>query len=179
MKWSGRGELKAACNLLELARMNAGPDDVSAALLIGASYETAMNTILESDRSRRLDLRFDKIYTRVHFAPLDSNGARLIKMLTLPDRNEKLLDALFEPSERSHNRGSMEYDAVVNGRRILSHLDGDIARLIRFREALNARAEPAEVLCYPWQTRFLRDWLGNAAGFREPEMDAIEAALGL
>ena len=96
-------------------------------------------------------------------------------MLILPDWNEKLLTALFDPTQRSYNRGSMEYDAVVDGRKILSHLDGDIARLIRFREALNSNHDPADVLCYPWQTEFLRAYLGKRAGIRELEMEAVEA----
>jgi hypothetical protein len=166
---------------MELARMNAGLDDISAALLFGASYDTAMITVLESDKSARPDMRFDRIYARVHFVPLDSYGIRLIKMLTLPDWNEKLLSALFAPEERSYDKGFMEYDAVVDGKIILSHLDGDIARLIRFREALNSRGEPAnppaEVLCFPWQTGFLRDHLGNLAGLRELEMERVENAL--
>ena len=35
MKWSGQGEIKASGNLLELARMNAGLSEISAALLLG------------------------------------------------------------------------------------------------------------------------------------------------
>ncbi|MDR1204343.1 MAG: hypothetical protein LBL26_02535 [Peptococcaceae bacterium] len=179
MKWSGRGELKSMRNLLELARMNAGLDEISAALLFGASYDVAVKTVLESDRSARQDMRFDRIYTRVHFIPLDPNGIRLLKMLILPDWNERLLSVLFAPEERSYNLGSMEYDAIVNGKKILSHLDGDIARLIRFREALRVYAESAEVLCFPWQTGFLQAYLGDAAGIRELEMRVVETALGL
>jgi hypothetical protein len=177
MKWSGRGEIKTLGNLLELARMNAGLDDVSAALLFGQSAEVALNTVLESDRSRRAELRFDRIYTRIHFVPLNRDGVRLLRLLVLPNRNEKLLGALFDSNQRSYNRGHMEYDAAVDGKKILSHLDGDIARLIRFREALAARTEPAEVLCFPWQTGFLRAYLGGLAGLRELEPGAVETAL--
>jgi hypothetical protein len=106
MKWSGRGELKSGRNLLELARMNAGLDDISAALLLGASYDTAMKTVTESDKSARPDMRFDRIYTRVHFIPLDSYGIRLLKMLTLPDWNEKLplADGIFTGVSREIRR---------------------------------------------------------------------------
>ena len=177
MKWSGRGEVKALGNLLELARMNAGLDEVSAALLMGENYEVAINTILESDKTRRSELRFDKIYRRIHFIPLNQYGTRLLKMIIIPNWNEKLLNALFEPGQRSYNRGAIEYDAVVNGKKILSHLDGDIARLIRFREAQNCQTEPADVLCFPWQTGFLKSYLNGTAGLRELDMDAVEAAL--
>jgi hypothetical protein len=177
MKWSGRGEVKTAGNLLELVRMNAGIGKVSAALLFGHSPEIALQTILESDKSRKPELRFDKIYPRMHFVPLDANGVRLLKILVSPNWDEKLIGALFEPAERSYNRGHMEYDAIVDGRMILSHLDGDLARLIRFREALYSRTEPADVLCFTWQTGFLKSYLGALAGFRELEMDAVESAL--
>jgi hypothetical protein len=71
----------------------------------------------------------------------------------------------------------MEYDAIVDGRKILSHLDSDVARLIRFREALETYPEPADVLCFPWQTEFLRSYLGTLAGLRELDPGAVEAAL--
>jgi len=175
MKWSGRGEVKAQNNLHELVRMNAGLSEVPAAILFGRSAETALNTIMASDKSRRAELRIDRIYQTLYFVPLNQSGIRLLKLLVLPDWNEKLLSALFDPTQRSYNRGSMEYDAVVDGRKILSHLDGDIARLIRFREALNSNHDPADVLCYPWQTEFLRAYLGKRAGIRELEMEAVEA----
>ena len=177
MKWSGRGEIKASGNLLELIRMNAGLGEVTAALLLGKDADVALNTILESDKTRRSELRFDKIYTRIHFIPLNQYGTRLLKILILPDWNEKLLAALFEPGQRSYNRGTMEYDAVVDGRKILSHLDGDIARLIRFREAQNFQTEPADVICYPWQTGFLKSYLNGLAGLRELDMEVVEDAL--
>ena len=177
MKWSGLGEVKALGNLMEITRMNAGLETVDAALLFGADADTALKTVLESDRSRRPELRFDRIYRGIHFVPLNHKGARLLKLLILPDWNEKLLSALFEPGQRSYNRGAMEYDAVIGGRKTLSYLDGDIARLIRFREALNYRAEPADVLCYPWQTDFLKSYLRGIAGLRELDMDTVEDAL--
>ena len=178
MKWSGLGEVKTLNNLLELARMNAGLTEVSAAALFGKGAGVALDTILESDKGRRADLRFDRIYKTIHFIPLNQSGIRLLRLLILPDWNERLLNALFDPGQRSYNRGSMEYDAVVNGRKILSHLDGDIARLIRFREALDSNREPADILCYPWQTAFLRTYLGELAGIRELGMEAVEAVLG-
>ena len=179
MKWSGLGEVKTQGDLLELARMNAGLGEVDAALLFGQGPGTALGTILESDKSRRPELRFDRIYKQIHFIPLDQYGVRLLRILVVPGWKEKLLAALFDPRQRSFNRGRMEYDATVDGRMILSHLDGDIARLIRFREALDSQAGPADVLCYPWQTGFLKSYLGGLAGLRELGMDKVESALGL
>jgi len=179
MKWSGLGEVKALENLMEIARMNAGLAKTPAALLLGQNMDIALKTILESDKTRRAALRFDRIYMRLHFIPLDQNGVRLLKMLITPDWNERLLGTLFNANQRSYNRGHMEYDAMVADRMILSHLDGDIARLIRFREALHTQAGPADILCYPWQTGFLRSYLGDRVGFRELDMGTVEAAFGV
>jgi hypothetical protein len=129
MKWGGTGELKAALSLLELARMNAGLDSASAAMLFGASYETAVNTLLESEKSKRRDTAFDQIYPNIHFVPQDSNGIRLIKILTLPSWREKLLSVLFDAVERTYGQAHIECDAIVSGVYVLSHLDSDIARL--------------------------------------------------
>jgi hypothetical protein len=70
----------------------------------------------------------------------------------------------------------MEYDAIVNGVYVFSHLDSDLARLIRFREGLRLeekglpwRTETErqfEVIGYPWQGEFLRAYLEGAAKLR-------------
>ena len=54
-----------------------------------------------------------------------------------------------------------------------------MARLLRLRQALEHSDMPFEVLCFPWQTAFIRDYLGDRVGLREVTMDALEDALGL
>lgn len=179
MRWSGMGEFKALHQLLELSRMNAGLEEVSAALLLGSGPDIALQTLVESDKSRRMEMRFDKIYPHIHFIPMDPNGIRLLRILTLPDWNEKMLGALFTPQMRPQGYGFMEYDAFWEGIYIYSHLDSDIARLVRFRQALETQTEKFEVLCYPWQSGFLRAYLGQRASLKQLEMGALETALGI
>lgn len=179
MKWSGMGEFKALHGLAELARLNAGMAGVDSAVLLGGSEETALGTLLESDKSRRPEFRFDSIYRHIHFVPMDGDGIRQLRLLSVPDWREQLLELLFEPEVRSMGRGSFEYDACVDGTCILSHLDGDIARLLRFREAVTVREGQFEVLCFPHQAHFLREYLGRAAGIRTIGMDAVEEGLAL
>lgn len=110
---------------------------------------------------------------------MDRQGIRLLKVLTLPDWNEHLLSAVFPPKLRTAGPGIMEYDAQRGGTFILSHLDGDLARLTRLRQALEHSEAPFEVLCFPWQTDFLHEYLGGRVGLREVAMDDLESALGL
>ena len=108
---------------------------------------------------------------------MDENGIRQLRLLTAPDWKERLLSLLFDPETRSYNRGSFEYDAQVDGAFVLSHLDGDLARLIRFREGIEGRTGPFEILCFPHQVDFLREYLAGRAVIKTIEMDAVETAL--
>ena len=179
MKWSGMGEFKASRHLLDLSRANAGIHEVNSALLIGGEPSIALQTLIESDKTRLAELRFDKTYQYVHFLPMDQNGVRLMRILTLPDWNQKMKSALFSDEMRPRGYGSMEYDAYWEGKYIYSHLDSDIARLIRFRQALETQTEKFEVLCFPWQTGFLTEYLGQRVILKQLEMGALESALGI
>lgn len=85
---------------------------------------------------------------------------------------------MFEPDIRSFDKGLFEYDACVDGVYILSHLDGDIARLIRFREAIQTQNGQFEILCFPHQTHFLREYMGQTVNIKTIDMDSVEAELG-
>ena len=177
MKWSGMGEFKAAHHLTELARMNAGVASVDHALLFGADLDTALSTLLESDQSRRMELRFDRIYPHIHFIPMDQRGIRLLRLICLPDWQEQLLSALFPSELRVAVPGSLECDARDGDTLIFSHLDCDIARLLRLRQGLDCSSVPYEVLCFPWQTPLIRRYLGGRVQYQELPIDALEDAL--
>lgn len=176
MKWKGMGEFKALHSLTEMARLNGGVSHLDGALLFGKSYETALGTLNSSD-PHHPELRFDSIYPHIHFLPLDGFGARLLEILTLPDWQERLLDLLFEPSTRTYGRGTMEYDAQVGAVKVLSHLDGDLARLLRFREGLWSHSGKFEVVCLPQQAEFVREFLGDRVVVREIRIETVEETL--
>ena len=179
MKWSGMGEFKTARHLEELARMNAGPARADHAILLGEQTDLALQTLLESDKSRRMELRFDRIYPHVHFIPMTEQGIHLLHILTLPDWHEQVLTAVFPEQMRVSMPGVMEYDAQNAKTLILSHLDGDIARLVRVRQALEHSGTPYEILCYPWQSQFVDRYMGGRAQLREIDLADLENALGI
>lgn len=178
MKWNGMGEFKTLHSLIETGRLNAGITRVDSAVLFGESDSAALDTLLESDKSRRPEFRFDSTYRHIYFVPMNNDGIRLLRLLMLPDRNRKLLELLFDPETRSDYQGSFEYDAYINGIYILSHLDGDIARLIRFREALAAQPGlKAELVCFPFQTGFVREYLCGLAAIKTIDIGLVETEL--
>ena len=178
MKWNGMGEFKTLHSLIETGRLNAGVSQVDSAILFGESDSAAMNTLLASDKTKRLEFRFDAIYQHIYFVPMNDCGIRQLRILMLPDWNRKLLDLLFDPETQSNYQGSFEYDAYINGIYILSHLDGDIARLIRFREALAAQPGlKAELVCFPFQTGFVREYLCGLAAIKTIDIGLVETEL--
>jgi hypothetical protein len=149
----------------------------NSALLLGKSMDVAFQTILESDKIHRKSSRVDSLYQRVHFVPLNSDGIQLLKILTLPNWNERVLDALVESETRLEpGYGFMEYDAVIDGRYVLSHLDSDLGRLIRFREGLRLETDTGRefgVVCYPWQAEFLRTYLEGCVRLRIIKLETL------
>ena len=178
MKWSGKGEIKARDSIRDLSDMNSGISIVNSAILIGQSGTVALNTILESDKSKKHEFRFDSVYDHIYFLPMNEDGIRQLRFLTVPDWKEKILNMLFDPEERSYNRGRFEYDAIVDDVYIYSYLDADIARLMRLHETLSAGKRDVVVLCFAYQVAFLREYLGPMVELKVIDFDTVEDELG-
>ena len=178
MKWSGMGEFKTQQNLKSIAGANAQIQTVDSALLFAESDSVALDTLLEIGKNRRKDNRFDAIFRHVHAIPMNDYGVRLLRLFCVPDWNEKILDYLFDPRERSYNQGRFEYDAYVDGIYVYSFLDCDIARLPRLRGALsNQPGLTVEILCYPQQLSLLQAYMGKLASLKVIELSQIEMEL--
>jgi len=179
MRWKGLGEIKAAVSLDELARWNNGaqPGVVGSfsALLFGRNQEIALETLRAAAKDRNRAHHFNSIYYHIHFIPLDANGIRLLRILTLPDWHELVLDSLFPPEMRI--TGVSNFDAQREGVFYISHLDSDIAKLIRIRQSVSK--EMIRVLCFPWQVPFIRSYLGEDTMIRPVEIGELEVMLGL
>lgn len=179
MKWQGRGEFKALTSLTDIVRLNAGMDQVDSAILFGKSPKVALETVLDSTHPRRKEFRFDSVYPCVHFIPMNDDGIRQLRLMTVPDWKEQILSSLFDPEVRSYGRGRFEYDACVDGGYVFSHLDGDLSRLIRFREIIEQMPGQFEVLCFPHQVEFLQEYLAGRAVIKTIGLEAIESALNI
>ncbi len=179
MKWSGHGEVKIWAMLAEIARKNTTFDEVNSAILFGESEDIALQTLLESDRNKRQASRFDTIYQNIHYVPLNEYGVRQLRILLVPNRKETVLSLLFEDSERSYDRGQYEYDGLVDGTPVYVAFDGDLARLIRFRNAIANTEDEPEVVCFPHQAAFLRTYLGDQVVIKTIDIEVLETELGI
>ena len=179
MKWNGKGEFRAQQSILELARMNTEAKVIDAAILLGASDDVAFRTVQAMEKAARIDLRFDTVYRHIYYVPMNDDGVRQLRLLLLPDWNERLLDALFEPAIRSYGKGNFEYDAFAGNTYILSFFDGDVSRLLHFLENAEPGRYRYEIVCFPHQTDLVKRLSEGRTSVRTFESSVIFEALGL
>lgn len=175
MNWNGKGETKVKLYLSQVARMNAGIGEVESAVLLGTSYDLGVR-IMESQESLKDDKdSIDKLYSHIHFIPMNEFGERLLKILTIPDWNETLLDLLFESEDRTYNLAKIEADAIENDVYMYSFLDSDLSRLLRFRRGLRSqKIDKYEILCFEEQSEFLQALFGEEVPVRTIDLDSVE-----
>lgn len=174
MKWNGEGESKSRVYLTEVARMNAGIDSVTSSIMFGKDYQLADRTLAALTSYKGQDLRFDKIYQHMHYIPMNAFGFRLLKLITIPDWKDIMMDILFEPDSLPKGKAVFEHDALEDGVHVLSFLDSDILRLFRFRTAILEKPRNVEVLCFTEQVGFLRKYLGPKVPLRTVNLDEVE-----
>ena len=180
MKWKGMGEIKTLNNLIEICRYNSDIKNVDSAILMGKSYETAISTIIESDKKKRYELRFDAIFNHIYFVPLNEHGIRQLKIMLLPNWNERLSLLLFGDAYISPENRVFEYDAYIDGKYIFSFLDGDVARLIRFQETvMENEGKVFEIVCYPYQLDEVKRYIGEKVQYKTIYVEQVEDNIGL
>ncbi len=175
MKWNGMGELKTKPIFTNLGRINADAYQTDSVILLGRNEKVATQTLFMHGQKSNKTYRFDDIYPNVHYIPLNENGTRMLRLFTVQDFHERILSWLFSPSMRS--TGRFDCDAYLDGTYIFSYLDGNLARLTRFYEAATRSDKSFEVICYPFQTQFVKELFHGKINIKEIPLETVEAKL--
>lgn len=180
MKWLPMGEFKAKIMVESVARWNAGVTTVDSAIMLGDSFENAIKTL--NNTNDRKNKRMDSIFYNIHFLPLDGYGARLAKILIQPGWREQINAAVFSGTMLRRKYYDRECDAMDGDKYILSFLDGNLGRLLRFIDAIQYdRGQGIQsqhvVVCYDWQYEPLREFVGDLTEVKALAMEDIEGAL--
>lgn len=180
MEWLGRGERKARIHLSDIL-MPCTSHMIDTAVLFGLDINIAYQTLEKAYKSRKYEACLHGIYSHIHFIPFDEFGIRLLRIITLRDWKNQLLDMLFYPSTRIREIDyGIEMDAYDGKKWWYSHLDGDIGRLIRLKEKLeNATSMIVDMVCYPYQKDMLTKFLGDRIRVHLINMEDVERHLGL
>lgn len=84
---------------------------------------------------------------------------------------------LFDPDDLAVDTGTFEYDALENGKYVISFLDSDIVRLNRFAGSTSGIEEKTSVICFPEQVAFVRRLVGPKVKITTVTLDMVEEAL--
>lgn len=165
MKWSGNGESKAR-DYLSIAFSRATVENqITSAILFGRDYLVALRTLEEAQHRRRYDLRFDNVYRHIHFIPMNAFGIKQLKTITMEKWRGLHRYMLYGDDGLEDAYRTIEYDAIIDGKYCLSHLDGDLCRLIRVKEALKERPDIQYVItCYPEQLSMVKEYMNEFRG---------------
>ena len=180
MKWKPESELKSKLDLTDICTMNTSNKEVNSAIFFGASYQTGLRMLQEWKTNRDNRKLFTSVYQHVHFIPIDDFGTELLRIITLPNWNNRLLGLFFKNSVRTFGCGEFTYDAEVKGICYLSFLDSDVARLYLFREGIKFFPERKwSVICFEQQVHFLREFLGKNASLKILKIENVMGLLKL
>lgn len=179
MKWNGGGECKTVQDLSDIARMNAESNDVKSAIVFYKTDKTAIETVRDIRDWAKADLGFMQIYDHIHFIPLSADGISQLRLFAIPKWRNAILECFFDDEERSYDIGEFEYDAMQDGNYIFSFLDGDVARLIRFKRSITEKQFPFGIVCFPHQENIVKEFLGAHIEPTVVALGALEKALGI
>ena len=180
MKWKPESELKVKLDMTDICTMNMENQEVQSTIFFCSSYQTGFRVLQEWKSNSDLRTLFTSVYKHVHFIPINEFGIQLLKILTVPHWNERLLRMFFRNEDRSFGMGDMPYDAEMNGTYILSFLDSDFARLYLFRNNIGKFPDRKWlVLCFQHQAMFLREYLGAGVRLKVIPMEKVMENLNI
>ena len=180
MKWKPESELKVKLDMTDICTMNTENQEVQSTIFFCSSYQTGFRVLQEWKSYSDLRTLFTSVYKHVHFIPINEFGVQLLKILTVPHWNERLLRMFFRNEDRSFGMGDMPYDAEMNGIYILSFLDSDFARLYLFRNNIGKFPDRKWlVLCFQHQAMFLREYLGAGVRLKVIPMEKVMENLNI
>lgn len=173
MRWNGEGEQKTTLDISDLCAKNSDYSDLRSAILLGYDDRILLNTIRMCEEGHKYVRLFSQNYHRMHYIPMTEQGRKILQILTLPNWQMRMLRMIFQEAEIKINTGSFQYDALVDGTRVLSFLDSDILKLISFHNVVSTGEFPWAVVCFDVQLDFLRSYLGEDADIQTIELDAF------
>lgn len=172
MKWNGEGEKKTVASMEAITRMNAMVEKLDSAIMFYARDEIAIETVRDIKANEHLDFGFINIYPKIYFVPLGEEGIRMLKLFVRPKWQERAIKYLFKDNVELNPY--FDVDATIDGASILCFFDGDVARLIRFKNKVMFENCQYGVVCFPHQEKIVKEFFDTEVPIRVIQMEQIE-----
>ena len=176
MKLTGESERKVQLELADICSFNTAYDSLRSCIYLGCDYSIALSSLQQILDAKDSTKTFFTMYDHVHFIPVSEFGTKMLSVLIQPNAVRNILKYVFRGKRLSEGKGDFTYDAEGDGVFYLNFLDGDIAKLYRFRQYIPDNVNWM-VIAYPEQLAFLRAFLGSEARIKLIQISLIEKLL--
>ena len=184
MKWEYRTELKVKVLLSYhasrgiLSGMGGGfcyhPDTPIRALIIGKGMDTAQKLMESTGGFQKSYFYLDSSFDYFHYAPDDTAGNTMIRLLCSPVLLKGLRNLLLSDLQPPCPDFGFGHDAVSDGMPVLLAFDFDMLRLSRFRTALSFHGLTGNLVCFDFQKPVLQQYFGEAATIETIDLKKFE-----
>lgn len=177
-EWSRKGEIKAyTFTNYVLTNHDYKGSHTPHAIMLLKSYTLAIDILENSGRKTEVISGFNTIetvYDRIHLIPLDSNGTKTLKLLTIKDYNKELSGQIFEKSMIVNNESdhySVDCDATYEaetseGKKVRVYImlgfDGEVKRLKGFKAAALSQNGIYQIICHTYQAEIYKQYYKDA-----------------
>lgn len=183
MKWNIQGESKIQLLIEDTVKINYEPYIASNffatdALIFGGDLSMALRILKNNNSPKKPSdfefLSFDNIYNNIYYVPLNDDGARQLNIMSFNNWHS-ILRKIILNVEKDFSMYNVDCDAIMDNDYVLMFLDGNLARLQRFKQSKDLSEENNfKIICYPWQVDFIFEYFENNIKVSTVSMDSVE-----
>lgn len=185
MRWNGIGEQKARMIIDNLANRNTGVEDVRSCMLFANNGQAILETLKNSLKKRAVKGKNGRwyretpvsvvdVYNHVHYIPLNETGIRMLRIMFLPNFQERIQKVIYT---KSLDKCWTVFDGRYNDKYYVNHFDGDIGRLYYLKGFLKDQKYKCTMICFDFQHDYLKSYLGNLVEYKVITIDQLEELL--
>ena len=185
MRWNGIGEQKARMIIDNLANRNTGIEDVRSCMLFANNAQAILETLKNSLKKRAVKGKNGRwyretpvsvvdVYNHVHYIPLNETGIRMLRIMFLPNFQERIQKVIYT---KSLDKCWTAFDGRYNDKYYVNHFDGDIGRLYYLKGFLKDQKYKCTMICFDFQRDYLKSYLGNLVEYKVITIDQLEELL--
>ena len=186
MRWNGIGEQKARMIIDNLANRNTGIEDVRSCMLFANNGQAILETLKNSLKKRVVKGKNGRwyretpvsvvdVYDHVHYIPLNETGIRMLRVMFLPNFQERIQQVIYV--KPLLDKGRTIFDGRNNDCYFINHFDGDIGKLYYLKGFLEVQPTKCTMVCFDFQYDYLKSYLGNLVNYKVFTIEQLEELL--
>ena len=185
MRWNGTGERKTRMLIDDLSNRNTGVEEVRSCMLFANNAQAILETLKNSLKKRAVKGKNGRwyreapvsvvdVYDHVHYIPLNETGIRMLRIMFLPNFQERIQKVLYtKPLDKCWT----VFDGRYNDKYYVNHFDGDIGKLYNMKAIIEDQKFNCTMICFDFQQDYLKSYLKDLVKYKVVTIDLLEEML--